>query len=163
MSGIILEVLILILLLLINGIFVMSEMAVVSSRKARLQQLANEGNKRAAAALDAGTKPHNFPFHSTDRDHTHQRLVGRIRRPRILGAPGSRYFNAGRRSVPMQIRWPSVSSWCSSRVSPWWWANLSPNAWHYINRKEMAAAISGPMSVGLKIIHSPGLDVGTHH
>jgi len=47
-----LEILILIFLLLLNGLFVMSEMAVVSSRKARLQQQANEGNKRAKAALD---------------------------------------------------------------------------------------------------------------
>ena len=60
MSGYIVEILILIFLLLLNGIFVMSEMAVVSSRKARLQQLANEGNKRAGAALALAQNPSVF-------------------------------------------------------------------------------------------------------
>ena len=50
MVGIGSEILILVMLLLINGVFVMSEMAVVSSRKARLQQQANEGNRRSARA-----------------------------------------------------------------------------------------------------------------
>ena len=36
-------ILVILLLIVINGIFVMAEMAVVSSRKPRLQQLANEG------------------------------------------------------------------------------------------------------------------------
>ncbi len=60
MSGIATEILILVLLLLLNGLFVMSEMAVVSSRKARLQQQANEGNRRAGAALDLAQNPGEF-------------------------------------------------------------------------------------------------------
>jgi putative hemolysin len=51
------EILILFLLLLLNGLFVMSEMAVVSSRKARLQQQAKEGNKRANTALSLAQNP----------------------------------------------------------------------------------------------------------
>src|SRR5512140_2959858 len=54
------EIIILVLLLFINGLFVMSEMAVVSSRKARLQQQANEGNKRAARALGLAQHPNHF-------------------------------------------------------------------------------------------------------
>ena len=42
MSSIPTDILILVLLLLLNSLFVMSEMAVVSARKARLQQQANE-------------------------------------------------------------------------------------------------------------------------
>ncbi len=38
----------------------MSEMAVVSARKARLQQQANEGNKRAATALNLAQHPNTF-------------------------------------------------------------------------------------------------------
>ena len=60
MSNIPIEILILIILLLLNGLFVMSEMAVVSSRKAKLQQQANEGNKRAKAALDLAQDPSLF-------------------------------------------------------------------------------------------------------
>ena len=60
MAGIGSEILILVMLLLINGVFVMSEMAVVSSRKARLQQQANEGNRRSARALELAQQPNRF-------------------------------------------------------------------------------------------------------
>ncbi len=60
MSGVSTEILVLVILLLLNGLFVMSEMSVVSSRKARLQQQANEGNKRASAALDLAQNPQAF-------------------------------------------------------------------------------------------------------
>lgn len=54
------EILILILLFMLNGLFSMSEIAVVSARKVRLQQLANEGNHRAASALALARQPSNF-------------------------------------------------------------------------------------------------------
>jgi putative hemolysin len=60
MSSIPTDILILVLLLLLNSLFVMSEMAVVSARKARLQQQANEGNKRAATALNLAQHPNTF-------------------------------------------------------------------------------------------------------
>ena len=46
------EILILFLLLLANGVFAMAEIAVVSARKARLKKLADEGSGRARAALE---------------------------------------------------------------------------------------------------------------
>jgi len=54
------ELFILLLLFLINGFFSMSEMAVVSSRKARLQQLYEEGRTAAGAALELANNPGNF-------------------------------------------------------------------------------------------------------
>ncbi len=51
---------ILLVLILINGIFAMSEIAVVSARKARLQQHANDGSKRAEAALALANHPDDF-------------------------------------------------------------------------------------------------------
>jgi putative hemolysin len=48
------------LLLLLNGLFSMSEMAVISARKGRLQQLANQGSKGAAAALELAGNPGTF-------------------------------------------------------------------------------------------------------
>ena len=54
------EILVLFLLLLLNSLFVLSEMAVVSSRKARLQQKANEGDKRAVRALNLAQNPSIF-------------------------------------------------------------------------------------------------------
>ena len=54
------EVLIIFLLLLANGIFAMAEIAVVSARKAKLQQLAEAGNIKARAALDLANDPNQF-------------------------------------------------------------------------------------------------------
>ena len=53
-------ILMLLLLIVVNGIFVMAEMSVISSRKPRLQQLANEGNRGAHAALELATQPDRF-------------------------------------------------------------------------------------------------------
>jgi putative hemolysin len=60
MSAIALELAIILLLLLINGIFAMSEMAVVSARKTRLQHRAEDGDAGARAALELAANPTNF-------------------------------------------------------------------------------------------------------
>ena len=60
MSVIILEVLLIVLLTLLNGIFAMSELAVVSARKTRLQQWAEAGNRNARRALDVANAPERF-------------------------------------------------------------------------------------------------------
>ena len=60
MSNLGIEILVLFLLVLLNSLFVISEMAVVSARKARLQQQANAGNKRAATALNLAQNPNTF-------------------------------------------------------------------------------------------------------
>jgi putative hemolysin len=54
------ELLILLFLFLLNGVFAMSEMAVVSSRKARLQQWADEGRTGAKMALNLANEPSHF-------------------------------------------------------------------------------------------------------
>lgn len=48
------------MLILANGVFAMSEMAVVASRKIRLQQRADGGDNRAKAALDLARNPAQF-------------------------------------------------------------------------------------------------------
>ncbi len=60
MSGISTELLILGLLLVANGLFALAEMAVVSARKARLRQLADDGDERAQTALELGADPTRF-------------------------------------------------------------------------------------------------------
>ena len=54
------EILILLFLILINGLFSMSEIALISSRKNRLQAKANKGNKQAIVALDLSEHPNRF-------------------------------------------------------------------------------------------------------
>lgn len=54
------EILIVFLLIIANGFFALAEMAVVSARKTRLQQKADEGDKGASIALALSNKPTRF-------------------------------------------------------------------------------------------------------
>ena len=54
------DLLIIVALILLNGVFAMSEIAVVSSRKVRLQQRAEAGSHGAAAALKLANEPGHF-------------------------------------------------------------------------------------------------------
>lgn len=54
------EILILLALILLNGFFSLSEMAVVSSRKARLRHEADRGSKKYRLALETAEKPSRF-------------------------------------------------------------------------------------------------------
>lgn len=54
------EVLIIIALILANSVLAMSEIAMISARKARLHQLAYAGDKSAQAALDIANSPSEF-------------------------------------------------------------------------------------------------------
>jgi len=54
------ELVIIVLLLILNGVFSMSETAVITSRKTRLQQLADKGDKSAQAALKLAEEPNRF-------------------------------------------------------------------------------------------------------
>ena len=60
MNSIAFELFVLALLILANGLFAMSEIAVVSARKTRLQQQAEEGDRRARVALDLANAPNQF-------------------------------------------------------------------------------------------------------
>ncbi len=54
------EVFILLLLIFLNALFVMSEIALVSARKGRLEGMANKGDLKAKAALDLTENPEKF-------------------------------------------------------------------------------------------------------
>ncbi|WP_091102582.1 hemolysin family protein [Paenimyroides marinum] len=54
------EILIIFILIILNGIFSMSEMALVSSRKNRLEMAAKKGSSSAKAALKLVEEPNNF-------------------------------------------------------------------------------------------------------
>ncbi|QIR38821.1 HlyC/CorC family transporter [Tolypothrix sp. PCC 7910] len=60
MSSMTFEILIILVLIIANGVFSMSEMAIVSARKVRLQQLANQGDAKARAALKLAESPNQF-------------------------------------------------------------------------------------------------------
>ncbi|MBL0457987.1 HlyC/CorC family transporter [Aeromonas enteropelogenes] len=54
------EILILLGLILLNGVFAMSEIAIVTARKARLAKMASEGSRSAAIALKLAENPTHF-------------------------------------------------------------------------------------------------------
>ena len=60
MSALSSELIIIFLLLLGNGVLAMAEIAVISARKARLKQLADNGNASARRALDTANEPARF-------------------------------------------------------------------------------------------------------
>ena len=54
------ELILIFLLIVLNGLFSMSEIAVVSARRARLQQLEKRGDRKARTALQLATSPNIF-------------------------------------------------------------------------------------------------------
>ena len=54
------EIIILLGLIILNGLFVMSEIALVSARKPRLESMAEKGDKKAGAALKLSNSPETF-------------------------------------------------------------------------------------------------------
>lgn len=54
------DILIILGLILLNGVFAMSELAVVSSRRLRLERLAENGSRGALAALQLADSPNHF-------------------------------------------------------------------------------------------------------
>jgi len=54
------QILILVFLILLNGLFAMSEIAIVSSRKSRLEELMRKGNRKAKLVLHLSESPNRF-------------------------------------------------------------------------------------------------------
>jgi putative hemolysin len=60
MGDVALEIVVILVLILFNGVLAMAEIALVSSRKVRLQQRANKGDENARTALKLAQNPSNF-------------------------------------------------------------------------------------------------------
>ncbi|MBI5930014.1 MAG: HlyC/CorC family transporter [Chloroflexi bacterium] len=60
MSNIAIEILIILLLIMANGLLAMSEAAIISARKARLERLSDEGHAGAKVALELARNPTHF-------------------------------------------------------------------------------------------------------
>ncbi|MFN9173158.1 MAG: hemolysin family protein, partial [Synechocystis sp.] len=59
-SPVALELFLILVLVVANGVFSGSEIAIVSARKIRLEQLAKRGNRKAKLALNLANSPNNF-------------------------------------------------------------------------------------------------------
>ncbi|MFS8630068.1 MAG: CNNM domain-containing protein, partial [Bacillales bacterium] len=60
MDSIGISILIIIILIIANGIFAMTEIAIVTSKKNRLESLKNQGNSRAGYALLLAENPNQL-------------------------------------------------------------------------------------------------------
>lgn len=60
MTEILFETVVILLLITVNGLLAMSELAIVSSRRVRLQQMAQDGNYGAEVALELAETPNRF-------------------------------------------------------------------------------------------------------
>lgn len=58
--GVLIQVFVIVLLVIANGVFAMSEMAIVSARRVRLRQRADKGDAGARAALRLAEEPNRF-------------------------------------------------------------------------------------------------------
>jgi len=56
----ILEIIIILILIVLNGVLAMSELAIVSSRRSRLQQMVNNGKKHANTVIELIDNPNQF-------------------------------------------------------------------------------------------------------
>jgi putative hemolysin len=98
-----LDIVVLLLLILVNGLFVLAEMAVVSSRRTRLQQAAGQGNHGAKAALALLDQPSRF-------FSTVQIVITLI--ATITGAFGA--TELGRHLVPVVQQWSVLSPYADA-------------------------------------------------
>jgi len=60
MDNILISIVLILILIVINGIFAMSEISLISARKIRLSQMAKDGQKSAQAAMDISSNPNQF-------------------------------------------------------------------------------------------------------
>ena len=82
-----LDVVIILALVALNGVLSMSELAIVSSREARLKAMAKERQQRRAMRARPRFQPGPVPFHGADRNHARRHLGRRLFRrcPRWAG------------------------------------------------------------------------------
>ncbi len=96
MSSVALELFLILLLIIANGVFSGSEIAIVSSRKVRLEQLAKQKNKKARLALKLATSPNDF-LSAAQIGIT---LIG-ILSGAVGGATVARRLGEGLRQIPL--------------------------------------------------------------
>lgn len=54
------EILIILILVILNGVFALSEIAIITSRRIKLQKMSHAGNKNAAIAIELAESPNQF-------------------------------------------------------------------------------------------------------
>src|SRR5438477_5935683 len=102
------EITLLFVLILINGAFAMSEIALVAARKGRLQRMADEGDHGAAQALELNQEPTKF-LSTIQIGITSIAILNGIVGEAVLAGPLARWLEA------QGVR-PQWSGWLSTGI-----------------------------------------------
>src|SRR6184192_2897285 len=102
------EITLLFFLILINGAFAMSEIALVAARKGRLQKMADEGDHGAAQALELNQEPTKF-LSTIQIGITSIAILNGIVGEAVLAGPLARWLEA------QGVR-PQWSGWLSTGI-----------------------------------------------
>lgn len=133
-------------LLTTNGVLSMSEMAVVSARKARLHQWADQGDKKAGQALALANDPHNF-LSTVQVGIT---LVG-VLAGAFSGATISEKFAAFLKTIPAVESYAEAIGLAavvgSITVLSLIFGELVPKRLALSNPERVARAVAGPMKI----------------
>lgn len=94
------EIIIIILLILLNGLFAMSEIALISARPLEPDGTRQAGQQGGRQSPPAGSGPGQIPFHDSDRHHPDRHPDGvSIRAKRWAGRFGAMLASLGMRSA----------------------------------------------------------------
>jgi len=110
------EILLLIALIVLNGVFAMSEIALVTARRARLARLAGEGNASAAVALELHDDPTRF-LSTVQVGITSIGILNGIIGEAVLAGPLAHWLQ-GLERRPRR----------ASSPPPRWWSSSSPTS-----------------------------------
>jgi putative hemolysin len=150
--NILIRILVILLLVLLSGLFAMSEAAVFASRKARLQHRANEGDTRARRALGLAETPNRF-LPTVTLGIT---LVG-ILAGALGGAPIADALSAELEKIPALVPFSHTLALTLVIVLITYFTmllgELVPKRLALHNAEKIAAGISGPMSFLAKLLY----------
>jgi CBS domain containing-hemolysin-like protein len=130
------EIFILLALILLNGLFSMSEIALVSARKARLEAQANKGDGKAKAALELANHPDRF-LSTVQIGITLIGILTGIYAGDKLLVNWSFCLTSGPFCDLTAMIWLLPSLLLSLPISRWCWASLCQNAWGCQGRKRL--------------------------
>jgi Mg2+/Co2+ transporter CorB len=144
------EILILACLILLNGVFAMSEVAVITSRRARLAALAGSGDRLAAAALRLVEAPTRF-LSTVQIGITSIGILNGIIGEAVLAAPVAVWL----RSVGMEQRASGIVATAVVVIAVTYFSivigELVPKRLGQHNSERIARLIAWPMSLLAKI------------
>ena len=144
--------LLLLALILVNGVFAMAEMSVVSSRKARLQQLADDGAAGAASALRLASAPTDFLATIQVGITTIGILSGALGEATLAAPLGDHLQRLG---IPEQYADEGalvivvVAITLTSLII----GELVPKRLALINPEAMASTVARPMAILARVVH----------